>query len=93
MKKVKKHLFLLTVALVLIGCWIWKNQDKQEQIKADELNISIDSEQKDIYVEDKYTFKVRMNEPIEGDTLYIIYGRLTYQNHLIYLLKLNLQEQ
>ncbi|MDT1940893.1 hypothetical protein, partial [Carnobacterium divergens] len=70
MKKVKKHLFLLTVALVLIGCWIWKNQDKQEQIKADELNISIDSEQKDIYVEDKYTFKVRMNEPIEGDTLY-----------------------
>ena len=32
MKKVKKHLFLLTVALILLGCWIWKNQNNQDRV-------------------------------------------------------------
>ena len=59
MKKVKKHLFLLTVALVLIGCWIWKNQNKQDQVKADELNIIINSKQTELYVEDEYNLKLK----------------------------------
>ena len=59
MKKVKKHLFLLTVALILLGCWIWKNQNNQDRVKADELNVIINSKQTELYAGNKYSLKLK----------------------------------
>ncbi|MFS7206243.1 MucBP domain-containing protein [Carnobacterium divergens] len=71
MKKVKKHLFLLTVALVLIGCWIWKNQDKQEQIKADELNVIVSPIQTEIHAGDEYEMDITINKELFENYFYI----------------------